>query len=65
MTLRDNIAGYLLSELKAIRSNLTGRDCFNERVADSLRRATEAIKRAEDVGVVTMHPGDYLYGELD
>lgn len=40
------VAPYLLHTLEEIRSNLTGRDHFPERVADSLRRADDAIKEA-------------------
>lgn len=41
--------GYddLLDVCKNIEANLSGSDCFPERVKDSLRRARAAIKKAE------------------
>ena len=41
------VASDLLEALKDIKANLTGRDCFAERVADSVRRAEAAIAKAE------------------
>lgn len=43
----DSVPLHLYLALLEIEANLTGRDCFPERVADSLRRAKEAIAEAK------------------
>lgn len=38
------IEDMLCTALRDIEANLTGRDCYPARVADSLRRATDALE---------------------
>lgn len=46
IVLACNCHDELVETLKDVEANLTGRDCFPERVADSLRRIKEALAKA-------------------